>query len=88
MNTDVRYKLPFMCIISGPAVSGKSTFCVRFVQNLRYLYSEQFQSRHSLVFQRTHHYSNERAECARFEHTHPISKSNGKSRAYLFLLTH
>ena len=32
MSTDVRFKHPFNCIIAGPTGSGKSTFCVRFLQ--------------------------------------------------------
>ena len=41
MSTDVQFKPPFTCIISGPTESSKSTFCVRFLQNLRYLCTEQ-----------------------------------------------
>ena len=40
MSSDVRFKNPFTCIIAGPTRSGKSTFCVRFLQNLRTLCSE------------------------------------------------
>ena len=40
LSSDVRFKHPFTCIIAGPTVSGKSTFCVRFLQNLRTLCSE------------------------------------------------
>jgi hypothetical protein len=41
MSADVRFKHPFICIIAGPAESGKSTFCVRFLQNLNSLCTEQ-----------------------------------------------
>ena len=40
MSSDVRFKHPFTLIIAGPTESGKSTFCVRFLQNLRTLCSE------------------------------------------------
>jgi ABC-type phosphate transport system ATPase subunit len=33
MARDIRFKHPFTCII-GPTGSGKSTFCIRFLQNL------------------------------------------------------
>ena len=41
MSTVVRFKHPFTCTISGPTGSGKSTICVRFLQNLSYLCTEQ-----------------------------------------------
>jgi hypothetical protein len=31
---DLKFKHPFTCIISGPKGSGKSSFCIRFLQNL------------------------------------------------------
>jgi tRNA A37 threonylcarbamoyladenosine biosynthesis protein TsaE len=31
---------PFKCVISGPTGSGKSTFCIRFLQNLKALCTE------------------------------------------------
>jgi len=34
MNDDLKFKHPFTCIISGTSRSGKSSFCVRFLQNL------------------------------------------------------
>jgi len=34
MSTNVIFKYPFTCIIAGPTGSGKSTFCVRFLQKL------------------------------------------------------
>jgi hypothetical protein len=37
---DVKFKHPFTCIISGPTGSGKSCFCVRFLQNLARLCTE------------------------------------------------
>ena len=42
MSTDVRFKNPFTCIIAGTTGSGKSTFCVRFLQNLSSLCTEQW----------------------------------------------
>jgi GTPase SAR1 family protein len=35
-----RLQHPFTCIISGPLGSGKSTFCIRFLQNLKALGTE------------------------------------------------
>jgi hypothetical protein len=40
MSSDVRFKHPFTCIIAGLRGSGKSTFCVRFLQKPRTLCSE------------------------------------------------
>ena len=40
ISTDVRFKYPFTCIISGPTGSGKSKFCVRFLQELSSLCTE------------------------------------------------
>jgi ABC-type dipeptide/oligopeptide/nickel transport system ATPase subunit len=37
---DIKFKHPFTCIISGPTGSGKSSFCVRFLQNLDGLCTE------------------------------------------------
>ena len=41
MSNDLRFKHPFTCIISGPSGSGKSSFCLRFLQNLDSLCTEQ-----------------------------------------------
>jgi len=40
MASDIRFKYPFTCIIGGPTGSGKSTFCIRFLQNLDTLCTE------------------------------------------------
>jgi len=32
---DLKFKHPFSCIISGPSGSGKSSFCIKFLQNLK-----------------------------------------------------
>jgi len=40
MVSDIRFKHPFTCIIGGPTESGKSTFCIRFLQNLDTLCTE------------------------------------------------
>jgi hypothetical protein len=37
----IRFKHPFTCIISGPTGSGKSSFCIQFLQNLNSLCTEQ-----------------------------------------------
>jgi ABC-type phosphate transport system ATPase subunit len=34
MASDIRFKHTFTCIIGGPAGSGQSTFCIRYLQNL------------------------------------------------------
>ena len=34
MSEDLRLKHPFTCILSGPCCSGKSSFCIKFLQNL------------------------------------------------------
>jgi len=41
MDDDLKLKHPFIAIISGPTGSGKSSFCVRFLQNLKSLCTEQ-----------------------------------------------
>jgi len=41
MSDDLKFKHPFTCIISGPSGSGKSSFCVRFLQNLDALCTER-----------------------------------------------
>jgi len=40
MAIDIRFKHPFTSILGGPTESGKSTFCVRFLQNLDTLLTE------------------------------------------------
>jgi len=40
MASDIRFKHPFTCIIGGPTGSRKSTFCIRFLQNLDTLSTE------------------------------------------------
>jgi len=40
MAGDIRFKHPFTCIIEGPMGSGKSTFCICFLQNLHTLCTE------------------------------------------------
>ena len=34
MIDDLKFEAPFTCIISGPSGSGKSSFCIRLLQNL------------------------------------------------------
>jgi len=41
MSDDHKFKHSFTCIIIGPSVSGKSSFCVRFLQNLDALCTER-----------------------------------------------
>ena len=41
LSDDLKFKHPFTCIISGPSGSGKSSFCVRFLQNLDALCTER-----------------------------------------------
>jgi hypothetical protein len=40
MASDIRFKHPFTCITGDPTGSGKSTFCIRFLQNLDTLCTE------------------------------------------------
>ena len=40
MSEDLRFKHPFTCIISGPSGSGKSSFCIKLLQNLESLSTE------------------------------------------------
>jgi ABC-type dipeptide/oligopeptide/nickel transport system ATPase subunit len=41
MDDDLKFKHPFTSIISGPTGSGKSTFCIRLLQNRKWLCTEQ-----------------------------------------------
>ena len=41
MDDDLKVKHPFTLIISGSTGSGKSSFCIRFLQNLKSLWTEQ-----------------------------------------------
>jgi len=41
MSDDLKFKLPFSCIVSGPSGSGKSSFCIQFQQNLKALRAER-----------------------------------------------
>jgi hypothetical protein len=40
MASDIKFKHPFTCITGGPTGSWKSTFCIRFLQNLDTLFTE------------------------------------------------
>jgi len=40
MADDLKFKHPFTCIVSGPSVSGKSSFTLRLVQHLDSLCTE------------------------------------------------
>jgi GTPase SAR1 family protein len=37
IHDDLKFKHPFLCIIAGPSASGKSSFCIRYLQNLESL---------------------------------------------------
>ena len=41
MTDDLKFKAPFTCIISVSSGSGKSSFCIRFLQNLDSLCTER-----------------------------------------------
>ena len=41
MSDDLKFNQPFTCILSGPSGSGKSSFCIRFIQNLDALRTER-----------------------------------------------
>jgi len=41
MIDDLKFKHPFTCILIGPSGSGKSSFCIRFLQNLDALCTER-----------------------------------------------
>ena len=40
MSEDLRFKHPFTCIISGTSGSGKSSFCIKLLQNLESLFTD------------------------------------------------
>ena len=40
MSDDLKFRHPFSCIVSGTSGSGKSSFVIRFLQNLAYLCTE------------------------------------------------
>ena len=40
MSDDLKFINPFSCIVSVPSVSGKSSFVIRFLQNVAYLCTE------------------------------------------------
>ena len=40
MNDYLKFNAPFTCILSGPSGYGKSSFCIRFLQNLDTLCTE------------------------------------------------
>jgi len=41
MSGDLKFRHSFSCIVSGPSGSGKSSLCIRFLQNLDYLITEE-----------------------------------------------
>jgi len=41
MCDDLKFRHPFSCIVSGPSGSGKSSFCICFLQNLDALCTER-----------------------------------------------
>jgi len=41
MSDDLKFQHPFTCILNGTSGSGKSSFCIRFLQNLDALYTER-----------------------------------------------
>ena len=40
MNKYIRFKHPFTCIVGGPIRSGKTSFCLKLIQNLDSLCTE------------------------------------------------
>ena len=42
-NNDIKFKHPFTCILAGPSASGKSSFCIKFLQNLDSCTEEDFE---------------------------------------------
>jgi hypothetical protein len=42
MSHDLRFKHQFSCIIAGPSASSKSSFCIKFMQNHKSLWTEPF----------------------------------------------
>jgi GTPase SAR1 family protein len=40
MGNDLKFKHPFTCIVSGPTGSGKTSFCIKFLQHLESLSTE------------------------------------------------
>jgi len=41
LDTDIKFKNPFTCIFASPSASGKSSFCIKFLQNLDSLCTEE-----------------------------------------------
>jgi len=39
MGVNLKFKHSFSCLLSGPSESGKTSFCIRFLQNLKTLCS-------------------------------------------------
>jgi hypothetical protein len=37
MGDDLKFKYPFSCLLSRPSGSGKTSFCIRFLQTLKTL---------------------------------------------------
>jgi hypothetical protein len=37
MGDDLKFKHPFSCLLGSPSGSGKTSFCIRFLQNLQTL---------------------------------------------------
>jgi len=40
-DVDLKFKNPFSCIVSGPSKSGKTSFCIRLLQNIDVLCNER-----------------------------------------------
>jgi len=41
MGDDLKFRHPFLCIVSGTSCSGKTLFCIRFRQKIDYLCTER-----------------------------------------------
>ena len=41
MDDDLKFKHPFSCIVRGTTISGKSSFCIRIIQEIQTLCTER-----------------------------------------------
>ena len=90
MSVDVRFKHPFACIIAGPTRSGKSKFCVRFLNNHSSFCTERFKGGNSWCFsERTSIPTGEMDALnlnIRYDEGKPVDFKNKRGEPCLFIL--